>query len=447
MAETGEADTRDRAAVRLGPILLTPGITRLNALTFFYANIGFMVALATMNFIQPYIINDIIRVPADQQGSVTGALSVAHEIVAFLVLTYMGALSDRAGRRVLCALGFVVMAVALSLYPLATSVWQLTLFRIGFAAGLCTLQVMIIAAQHDYPQNSHRGRWNAMNSVIASIFFMGFIFLLTRTPGWLKAGGLDSVGISKTVFWSCAAFCVFSAFVVLRGYSDKRFVPKSERVNPVRNLINSIRHAAKNPRLGLAYTTAFVSRGDMVIISSFFSLWCVRYANDHGIPSEEALKLGGTIFVVTPLANIVWAPVWGYILDRVNRIYALVVALLFTALAFSLVSAVENPLNPWLMIPAMIFASTWETSVVMSGAALVGQEAPARIRGAVSGQYAVCGAVGVIAATSLGGFLFDTVAYGAPYFMMGMINLALCIYAFIVIRRRLHLPAAAASSA
>ena len=93
-----------------------------------------------------------------------------------------------------------------------------------------------------------------------------------------------------------------------------------------------------------------------------------------------------------------------------------------------------------LVIPAMVLASMWETSVVISGASLVGQEAPAKIRGAVSGQYAVCGAIGVIAATSLGGVLFDTVAYGAPYVMMAAVNIMLCVYAVAVIAINQHHP-------
>ena len=75
----------------------------------------------------------------------------------------------------------------------------------------------------------------------------------------------------------------------------------------------------------------------------------------------------------------------------------------------------------WL-IPACIILGFGETANVVAGSALIGQEAPARIRGSVLGVFNLFGAVGIAGCVGLGGYLFDHWYYNAPFMMMGIIN-------------------------
>ena len=73
-----------------------------------------------------------------------------------------------------------------------------------------------------------------------------------------------------------------------------------------------------------------------------------------------------------------------------------------------------------------------EISTIIAGNALIGQNAPAAVRGAVLGSFALCGAFGILVATSVGGRLFDLWMPGGPFVQMGIINAVVLAGAFYV---------------
>jgi hypothetical protein len=77
-----------------------------------------------------------------------------------------------------------------------------------------------------------------------------------------------------------------------------------------------------------------------------------------------------------------------------------------------------------------------ESSTIIAGNALIGQTAPAAYRGAVLGAFALCGAAGILIATSLGGRLFDLWTPGGPYIQMGIINTGVLLFALYVRTRK-----------
>ena len=63
---------------------------------------------------------------------------------------------------------------------------------------------------------------------------------------------------------------------------------------------------------------------------------------------------------------------------------------------------------------------------------------PSAVRGAVLGSFALCGALGILIATSVGGRVFDLWMPGGPFVLMGMINslvLAFAIYVSLQARK------------
>ena len=76
-----------------------------------------------------------------------------------------------------------------------------------------------------------------------------------------------------------------------------------------------------------------------------------------------------------------------------------------------------------------------ESAAILSGAAVVGQEASESIRGAVVGLFNFCGSVGTLTIAFVGGFVFDAWMPGAPFVMVGVINLLVMVGA-ITVRRR-----------
>lgn len=71
--------------------------------------------------------------------------------------------------------------------------------------------------------------------------------------------------------------------------------------------------------------------------------------------------------------------------------------------------------------------STDENEPLMSGS--VGQDSASRIRlkGSIAGVYSLCGGAAILLLTKLGGYLFDKVSNGAPFYMMAVFNVVLLV--------------------
>ncbi len=112
--------TTDSSGIRLGYIWLQPGYTKLNGWTLLFACLTGIPFLVVINFVQPYILSEMLGVPQEQQGSISGYLAILHEIIVLVLVSPLGALSDRIGRRRLLSAGYMLTAVGLMCYPFAT---------------------------------------------------------------------------------------------------------------------------------------------------------------------------------------------------------------------------------------------------------------------------------------------------------------------------------------
>jgi len=422
----------DTSGIKFGPFWLTPRINQKNAVTFFFSSFMFVTLVTFLNFLQPYILNEVLDVPAEQQGAVTGGLSFFHEGTAFILMGLVGAWSDRTGRRLLMVTGLLIWAVGLAIYPLAGSVLQLYAFRFVIAVGVAIASVMIITTMQDYPQEVSRGKWGGFNSFVTSFAILFVSLALVRLPGVFSDSGFSAEQAGKFTFWIGAGLTVFAALVIRFGYYRGKIVSAAETHSPFSGFLAGIGEARHNPRIALSYGSAFAARGDLVVVGSFFSLWFVRAGAEQGIGSTDALARAGITMSALLLANWIWAPTYGFILDRINRVTGLCVAMGLAAIGYAGIGMVDDPYNMAIMLPATFVLGIGEISAVVAGNALIGQEAPPRIRGAAIGVFGLVGTVGILFATFAGGQLFDRFGYGSPFTMMAWVNAIIFVWAGIV---------------
>jgi len=299
----------DPKGLKFGPFWLTPGVNRLNACTYFFSSFMFVTLVTFLNFVQPYILDEILHVPADRQGSVTGMLNFVHEGVALIVMGLVGSVSDRTGRRPVILVGFAIWIVGLILFPLAGSISQLYIYRIITAVGVAVASVMVIATMQDYPQEVSRGKWGGINSFITSFAILTVSLLLVRLPSWFGAAGFDPVQAGRYTFWVGAGLALFAAILIRIGYFGGRLVASGSSTGPFAGFSAGLSAARGNPRLALAYGTAFAARGDLVVIGAFFSLWFLRAGAEQGISGADAIVRSGITMSALLLANWIWAPI------------------------------------------------------------------------------------------------------------------------------------------
>ena len=141
-------------------------------------------------------------------------------------------------------------------------------------------------------------------------------------------------------------------------------------------------------------------------------------------PSESMLKVVPVI-VITNLISVFWAFIFGWIIDRINRVTAMTIAMGMGMIAYSLIITVDSPLD-MSNLPIFILISCSAIGTVVATASLIGQEAPIRERGTVIGFSSFFGAIGILIATAVGGRLFDLSPAG-PFLLIASVNAVLFI--------------------
>ena len=411
--------TADTSGLRLGPVWLAPGISRGNGFTMLFASFAAMAMLTYLNFVQPYILEEILNIPDDVQGSVTGNLAALQEIVVILFIGFIGALSDRTGQRLMFAAGFGICAIGLFLYPLAANLPELYVYRAVFSVGAAAIPVMLTACLTHYTQEVSRGTWIGINSVLngAGVLFMALV--LARLPDILSAQGMEMVPAVRYSVWAAGGVGLVSALILYLGIKDCVDLP-ADKPSIFEQIARGVSVARDNSKVALSYFATFAARGGLVVVGSFFSLWAVRAGADQGISTGESMVRAGMLFGILQLSALVAGGLAGLLLDRINRLTGICLAFGIAAIGYGIMGNMSSPFSS-MLIPVAILVGIGETSCVVAGATLFGQECPAALRNAASGVANFIGAVAILLATFFGGQLFDGIGYGAPFVMMSVI--------------------------
>lgn len=424
----------DHSGLKIGPYWIRPGLTRGNVAAVIFASCVSMAVTVYLSLIQPYVLNEIVLVPQGRQGTVTGTLVTIQEVVAILLMGFVGAWADRFGRRLVFTAGFLLVAAGYLLYPLATSEVQLYLYRVLFAIGLAAVPVMLSITVQDTPQEVSRGKWIATNNVCQGL---GVLLLATailgNAPGWFQRAGFEPAMAGRLSLWSAALICVLAAIVLWLGLPGpaRRTGPRP-RILP--QLLAGLREGRDNPRLAVAFGAAFIGRGDLVIVGNFLTLWVTQFGIERGLATAAASGRAFLLFGIVQLAALLWVGVMGVITDRINRTTALAIGLGLACLAYAAMGSLDDPLGP-AAIPLAILLGIGEISVIVTGGALLGQEARDSLRGAVVGVFNLFGAVGIMTVSGAGGLLYDATGRSSPFLLMAALN---GLWMLLAIRVRLR---------
>jgi len=408
---------------RIGPIQLAPEISPRHGWSFLVAaffSIGLMVF---MSIGQTYILNEHLGIPESSQGAISGQLVFLTEIVTLLLFLPAGVLMDRIGRRGVYAAGFLLLALTYLLYPLATSVEMLYGYRLIYALGVVAVAGGLSTVLADYPSERSRGKLVALVGVLSGLGVVIISQGLGSLPKVFTNAGFDGVAAGRLTHFIIAGLSVAVAALVFLGL--KAGVPSRHEERPsVRELFVGGFAQARNPRILLAYASAFIARGDQAVNATFIILWGTLAGKAAGMEPAAAVLSGTMIFVITQISALVWAPLLGPLLDRIDRVSAMALCMGLAALGNLAPLLLDDPLAR-IGILFFILLGIGQISVFLAGQSLIGQEAPTAQRGAVLGAFNVAGAVGILLITLAGGYLFDRIDPRAPFVVVGIINLLL----------------------
>ncbi|MBK1719094.1 MFS transporter [Thiocystis violacea] len=421
---------------RIGPIHLAPTVTRWQAATLLF---GAFFSIGLMTFIaigQTYILNEHLKIPTSEQGTISGDLVFWTEIFALAFFMPAGILVDRVGRRPIFSVGFLLLAATYVLYPRAAEVDDLYLYRIVYALGVVTVASALSTVLVDYPAERSRGKMVAMVGLLTGL---GIVFtnqFFGGLPKMLTARGLDSIEAGFFTHYAVAALAVVVGIVIYFGLQKGTPVRREDRP-AVKDLFISGFAQGRNPRILLSYLAAFIARGDQSINATFLILWGTTAGLAAGMDTAAAVKNGTIIFVLAQVAALVWAPIMGPIMDRMDRVSGLALSMVLAAIGNLSVILLVDP-RPGSGLIFYILLGIGQISVYLAAQSLIGQEAPIARRGSVLGAFNIAGAIGILLITLIGGRLFDAIDPRAPFILVGIINILLFGVCILV---RLRYPA------
>ncbi|HCP50179.1 MAG TPA: MFS transporter [Gammaproteobacteria bacterium] len=423
------------SAGKLGPVQLVPGVTTINGWAFLLTMFFVGVLAPFINFAQPYILTEHLRIPINEQGAVSGDLAFWSEVVMILLAGVMGAWSDTMGRRLVFVFGLAGVALSYVLYPLATSYEELLSYRLIYAVGMAAIGAMTIAIMAEYPVNQSRGKLSASVGVLSTLGVMFVVAVLAPLPARFVVGGATAVEAGRYTYWLTAGIALAGVLIAWLGLSKL----KTAR-NTALSLMQRLRiglTAGRNPRIALSYGAAFIGRTDLVVVVIFLSLWITHVALEQGMSTEEALIEAGIMLGLMQGAGILFMPIMGFLVDRINRVVAVALATGLALVGYLWLGLLDQPMGVQ-AYPAAIILGMGQASAILTAMALVGQEVSETETGAVSGLFTLFGAIGILLATKIGGLLFDAWMPGAPFVITGLANGVILIAALVMVGMGLH---------
>jgi MFS family permease len=322
------------------------------------------------------------------------------------------------------------MGLGYGLFPFATGITELILYRVVYAVGAAAVAAQIAVVGNDYTQEKSRGRLFGFAGLMNGVGVVFMAAVVAQIPALLIAKGVEPVQAGIVMFLVAGSLCVLSALVFRWGL--KPGTPMSLKERPGMNvLLTSGLRAGRNPRIALAYCAAFAGRSDNAIKGLFISLWAIQVAPEAGITTAEALASAGRLIGIMGAVILVWTPLFGIILDRVDRVTGMAIAMGLAAAGYISMGFISSPLD-MANLPAFILLSLGQGSAIIASVTLVGQEAPTRERGTIVSTSAMFGAVGILVAAVIGGRLFDSVSPAAPFVMVGVFQAGLLLFAVVI---------------
>ena len=183
-----------------------------------------------------------------------------------------------------------------------------------------------------------------------------------------------------------------------------------------------------DPRLQLSFATAFYARADFIILTLFFSLWSISFADIVGVSRGYAIAHAGVHIGVVGFIMLLAMPFWNWFMKTHGRITAIGAALSIASIGFIMLGFIKSPFD-WDVVIPLALLGIGHAGTVWAPKAVVLDLVDKELHGSVQGLFYLIGGAGVILLVQSGGYYFDAVGPNAPFLLMGTGNLLVMLYA------------------
>ncbi len=324
---------------------LVEGVTKTNFFSICYGALTTIGLLTFISYATTYVLIENLSYQRNQIGTIVGDLQVVAEIALLIIFLPVGLIADKIGRRQVYSFGMFAMGLSYFLYPLATGIGELTLYRIIYAIGMGAATGMLGTVTADYPQNRTRGKMIAVTGILNATGVIIVSLVFARLPENFAQMGFDQLTAGKYAMWVVAGMCLITSVVVAFGLQKGTPTEEQKKI-PYIQQIKAGLEEGKKPRILLAYASAFVARSDLVILGTFLVLWGVATGTDMGMTTSEATKAARLVFVTASTSALIASPIIGYLIDKVDRIIAVSFCMALASAGYLSMFFIDNVLDP-----------------------------------------------------------------------------------------------------
>ena len=308
---------------------------------------------------------------------------------------------------------------------------------------------------------------------VAVLLHLPLMFTSKLLPFWISAGVLVATGF----------LCIFALNYTPKPAGPNSDNPEQQQRNRRQSFIDFLREAweaiKKQPMLLVAFMGSFVARSNSLVSTAFLTTWILdtlrknaNISNPAMLDEEVLMKMAQgrarTLLTVSRLCSLVGAPLVGLLGDHiqkkrrpttkttdkeknaqietcVNDAYSHPMGPAFVLLLGAVLGAClyanfpSDPLDGNKPLLYTLFSLTGLSDImtIVGSSALLATLAPAGNRGALSGCFAVSGAIGIMLTGLLGGIVLDAFGGPAAFLLVALENaLLFVVYACIWLTSR-----------
>lgn len=193
---------------------------------------------------------------------------------------------------------------------------------------------------------------------------------------------------------------------------------------------------AKNTKIALAYYGGFLARSTTVATSVFIPLFVNKYYYKHGIcvpgsesTCREAYVQAAILSGIAHTVSLVFAPVFGYICDRYGRKNSMILTTLIGITSSFGFAFAGSPKSVTAVVMSCLFGAAQIGHIITSMSLCTDKQRAHN--GAISGVYGLCGGLGILIISKVGGYAADYWT-GAPFIVLAVFNIGLLITTLVV---------------
>jgi len=372
----------------------------------FVSGIGFSMITHFM----PLYINQLGNFTKSQLVIWNGIAFSSTFLVMGIISPIWGKIADRKGRKLMLIRASLGMAIVIFLQAFVTAPWQLVVLRLlqGVFSGFVSNANTLIASTA--PRSESGKALGTLNTGVISGTLLGPL-----------VGGVIAQYFGYRIPFMITGSLLFTAFILVTIFIKEDFkpIPKGQEATT-----KEIFHKLKNPKLILAmFVTTMIIQASNNSINPIISLYVKQLM--HG--SSQVTLIAGVVAAMPGIANIIAAPRFGALGDKIGTGKILIGGLIFAIIVYIPQAFVTNV---WQLAVLRFLVGISDACLVPQVQTILAKNTDSQYTGRIFGYNQSFQSVGNVCGPLLGSSISSVFSYSVVFLSTSGLALINFIWVF-----------------